>query len=109
MRILALGSFRSARFMAHRIREAMAPAPGSEPPLGGDGFVVEADETELSRSHKTRVKGGKGRAKNKRFVALVERDGRVRSKVITERGMHEVRNAIRENVDPTSTLHTDGA
>src|SRR5580698_3993727 len=92
--------------MAHRIREAMAPAAGSEPPLGGDGFVVAADDTEISPSRKTRVKGGRARAKNKRFVALVERDGRVRSKVITEKGMHEVRQAIR---DPVSTLHTDGA
>lgn len=109
MRMLGLGSYRSAWFMAHRIREAMAPVAGSEPPLGGDGFVVEADETEISPSRKTRIKGGRARAKNKRFVALVERDGRVRSKVINERGMHEVRKAVRENVDPASILHTDGA
>jgi len=102
-------SYKSAWFMAHRIREAMAPAAGSEPPLGGDGFVVEADETEISPSRKTRVKGGRARAKNKRFVALVERDGRVRSKVIGDRGLHEVRQAIRDHVDPASTLHTDGA
>src|SRR6185437_3849968 len=102
-------SYKSAWFMAHRIREAMAPLPGSEPPLGGDGFVVEADETEISPSRKTRVKGGRARAKNKRFVSLVERDGRVKSKIIGDRGLHEVRHAIRENVDPASTLHTDGA
>jgi transposase-like protein len=69
-------SYKSAWFMAHRIREAMAPLPGFEPPLGGDGFVVEADETEISPSRKTKVKGGRARAKNMRFVALVERDGR---------------------------------
>ena len=102
-------SYKSAWFMAHRIREAMAPVPGSEPPLGGDGFVVEADETEISPSRKTRVKGGRARAKNQRFVALVERDGRVRSKMIGDRGLNEVRQAIRDHVDPASTLHTDGA
>lgn len=102
-------TYKTAWFMSHRIREAMAPAPGSEPPLGGDGFVVEADETELSPSRKTRVKGGRARAKNKRFVSLIERDGRVVSKMIGDRGLQEVREAIRNNVDPVSTLHTDGA
>ncbi len=102
-------SYKTAWFMAHRIREAMTPVAGSEPPLGGDGFVVEADETEISPSRKTRVKGGRARAKNKRFVALVERDGRVKSKMIGDRGLQEVRNAIRDHVDPASFLHTDGA
>lgn len=41
---------KTAWFMSHRIREAMTPAPNSEPPLGGDGFVVEADETEIAPS-----------------------------------------------------------
>ncbi len=102
-------SYKSAWFMAHRIREAMTPAEGSEPPLGGSGQIVEADETELGGSHKTRKIGGKKRSKNKRFVALVERGGKVRSKVITERGMHEVRKAVRDNLADGSILHTDGA
>ena len=41
-------TYKTAWFMAHRIREAMTPVAGSEPPLGGDGFVVEADETEIA-------------------------------------------------------------
>ena len=32
------------------------PIPGSEPPLGGDGFVVEADETYIGKKD-----GPKGR------------------------------------------------
>ena len=36
-------TYKSAWFMAHRIREAMRdPSPS---PLGGDGKIVEADET----------------------------------------------------------------
>src|SRR5580658_5725566 len=35
MRTLNLGSYRTAWFMAHRIREAMAPAKGATAPLGG--------------------------------------------------------------------------
>jgi transposase-like protein len=102
-------TYKTAWFMAHRIRAAMAPALGSEPPLGGDGFVVEADETELAPSRKTRPRP---RAKNLKFVSLVERDGKVRSKRITGASgsiATEVRKAIRENVDEASTLHTDGA
>src|SRR5471030_1806340 len=37
-------TYKTAWFMAHRIRTAMDPIPGSEPPLGGEGKVVEADE-----------------------------------------------------------------
>ena len=43
-RLLGFGSYRTAWFMAHRIREGMAAA-GALPPLGGGGSIVEADET----------------------------------------------------------------
>lgn len=100
---------KTAWFMSHRIREAMAPAKGSEPPLGGDGFVVEADETEIAPSRKSRPRA---RAKNLKFVSLVERDGRVRSRRIMggKKSIRaEVADALHAQVDPASTLHTDGA
>src|SRR3954454_23895153 len=37
-------TYKSAWFLTHRIREALAPAAGSAPPIGGEGKVVEADE-----------------------------------------------------------------
>jgi transposase-like protein len=43
MRTLGLGSYRTAWFMAHRIREAMADHDPK--PLGGKDRVVEVDET----------------------------------------------------------------
>lgn len=100
-------TYKTAWFMSHRIREAFAPVTGSEPPLGGDGFVVESDETELSPSRKSRPRT---RGKNLKFVTLVERGGKVRSRQIT--GKHvgiEVRQALKQEVDRASTLHTDGA
>jgi hypothetical protein len=100
---------KTAWFMSHRIREAMAPVSGSEPPMGGEGFVVEADETEIAPSRKTRPRP---RAKNLKFMSLVERDGRVRSRKITGAKLSvgaEVRAALRSEMDPMSTLHTDGA
>src|SRR5215211_3661716 len=42
-RMLGLGSYRSAWFMCHRIRESMKPK--TRAPLGGQGKIVEADET----------------------------------------------------------------
>ncbi len=96
-------------FMSHRIREAMTPVEGSEPPMGGDGFVVEADETEIAPSRKSRPRA---RAKNLKFVSLVERDGTVRSKRLTGSKLSiksEINEVLRANVDPASTLHTDGA
>ena len=100
---------KTAWFMSHRIREAMTPMPGSEPPLGGDGYVVEADEVELGTSHKSRKRP---RGKNLKFVSLIERGGRVRSRKITGAGKPislDIHRALRQEVDPGSMLHTDGA
>jgi transposase-like protein len=101
-------TYKSAWFMAHRIREAMAPAKGDNGPMGGPGKIVEADETEISPSRKTRVEGGRSRARNKKFVALVERDGKVRS-VTVDGGAMNLRNVVRENLHREAILHTDGA
>jgi transposase-like protein len=101
------GSLKTAWFLGHRIREAMKP--GSTGPMGGPGIIVEADETEIVASRKTRVANRTVRGNNTRFVALIERNGEVRSKVIDERGMHQVRQAVRQNLEAGTILHTDGA
>ena len=107
----ALGiTYKSAWFMSHRIREAMTPVAGSEPPLGGDGFVVEADETYLGKKDGKRKHLGAGGYGHKRTVlSLVERGGEIRSFKLGSNQKHEIVAKIRENVDPASTLHTDGA
>jgi transposase-like protein len=104
-------TYKSAWFMAHRVREAMGPAKGEK--MGGPGTIVEADETELGRSHKSRKpRGPFTRKDNKKFVALVERGGRVRSKVI-DGSKHpigaEIADALHYGMHPESVLHTDGA
>jgi transposase-like protein len=50
-RMLGLGSYRSAWFMCHRIREALRPTAKSGP-LGGNGKIVEADETYIGGKEK---------------------------------------------------------
>jgi hypothetical protein len=82
-RMLGLGSYRSAWFMCHRIREAMA-TNGKAGPLGGEGKIVEADETWISakeaNKHKSKRNkkniGGQGKIA---VMALTERDGHSRS------------------------------
>jgi transposase-like protein len=46
-RMLGLGSYRTAWFMCHRIREAMKPTAAE--PIGGQNKVVEASEARFRR------------------------------------------------------------
>ena len=105
-------TYKTAWFMMHRIREAMAPAEGSEPPLGGAGKVVEADEAYIGKKDgpKGRKAAGAGGYAHKRTVlSLVERGGKIRSFKLGGPSRDEIGAAIRANVDPASVLHTDGA
>jgi hypothetical protein len=103
-------TYKSAWFMAHRIREAMAPGVDV---IGGPDKIVEADETELGKSPKSRKRGEKrSRKDNKKFVSLVERGGRVRSRVITGADKPisvDIHNALFNDLHRASILHTDGA
>lgn len=70
-------TYKTAWFMAHRIREAMRDASSEQ--IGGEGTsgIVEADETYFGKT-----KGhGKGAhfSKKQAVVALVERHGRIRA------------------------------
>jgi hypothetical protein len=97
------GSYKTAWFMMHRIREAMREGklPGG---LGGQNKVVEADETFV---------GGKARnRKNKvpskaAVLSLVERDGSVRSFRVPNVSAQTLRPVIVANVSRASYLMTD--
>ncbi|WP_316190431.1 IS1595 family transposase [Bradyrhizobium sp. SZCCHNS2096] len=104
-RILGCG-MKTAWHLGHRIRFAMAPG-GDIGPLGGSGKAVEADETELSRSRKTkRPAGFRRKTHNPIVVSLVERGGDIRSTMLDHRGAMSV---VREHVHEDSTLFTDKA
>ena len=114
MRMLGLGSYRTAWFMAHRIREAMIEDTGDTGPFGGPGKVVEADETyhgkrETPRVRKTKpTRGGKqGGAEKRVIVGLVERGGRVRTFHVQRATRESVREILVKNVSRKSILHTD--
>ncbi len=96
---------KTAWHLSHRIRFAM---DGTNPkgPLGGAGKTVEADETELARSRKSKKIEGHRRRDNPVVVSLVERGGKQRSVVLDDRG---VMNVVRKNVHRDSRLVTDKA
>ncbi|MGN6515284.1 MAG: IS1595 family transposase, partial [Rhizomicrobium sp.] len=83
-------TYKTAWFMAHRIREAMKPA-ANEPPLGGEGGTVEVDETYIGRKKGVArpVRGGGGH--KHAVVALVERGGAVRSVYTPKLGQMDMR------------------
>jgi transposase-like protein len=104
-RILSCG-MKTAWHLGHRIRFAMAPG-GSLGPLGGAGKVVEADETELARSRKTkRPADFRRKTHNPIVMSLVERGGDIRSTFLDHRSAMGV---IRQNVHHETSLVTDTA
>jgi transposase-like protein len=97
-------SMKTAWHLGHRIREMMTPAIDSGP-LGGSGVTVEADETALTNSRKT--KRGPGRKRPHAVVlSLVERGGDVRSVTLDHNG---VSKHLRKMVHKDSRLVTDKA
>jgi len=101
------GSMKTAWFVGHRIRHAMAPAADAGQ-IGGAGKSVEADETYLSKSPKTRKPAGTAlNAKPAPMVfSLVERGGNIRSMYLDDKN---VRNALFEHLQDDSRLLTDGS
>lgn len=105
-RELDLGSYRTAWFMCHRIREAMGqPATGS---IGGEGKTLESDETFVGGKAKNAHKN-KPIPKKHAVHALVERGGEIRAKHIADVTAKTLRNAVAANADFRSILNTDAA
>lgn len=111
-------TLKTAWFMSHRIRMAMASG-GKLPPMGGVGKVVEVDETyhgrvanptDLTTKGKPfkNKKAGRGGVNKRPIIALIERGGSARTFHVAEANVATVHKIMRESIDPKSKLHTDG-
>jgi transposase-like protein len=99
-------TYKSAWFMAHRIREAMRT--GELAPFGGGGTPVEADETFIGREP--------GKPKKRAYhhkmkvLTLVDREsGKARSVVVDDLKPKTIEPIIRENIAKEARLMTDEA
>jgi transposase-like protein len=97
------GSMKTAWFLGHRIRMMMDGSSGSAP-LGSGGAIVEADETFITRSPKTRRPKDAPPRETRQVLSLVERGGPIRSKFLDHR---TVREALRGQLAPDAQLRTD--
>jgi transposase-like protein len=113
-------SYKSALFLLHRVRYAMAPARSPRKLKG----TVEVDETYVGGKARNMTRGqylkwaaqpeAKWGHKPKRVtsekppvVALVERGGEVRAQVTTNVTSATLKGAIRQHVDRSATINTD--
>lgn len=95
-------TYKSAWFLAHRIRETMESTGGH---LGGTGKIVEADESFVGGKAKNRA--FRKPAPKKAIMTLVERDGHARSFHIANVTGPTLRTILVKNVSRDSILMTD--
>lgn len=97
-------TYKTAWFMAHRIREAMNIEP--EGTLGGGSAPVEVDETYWGNNGK-QVPGARGGDHKMKIVSLVERDGQKRSFHMPEVTAKTLRPVLMAQVAKQARLMTD--
>ncbi|NUQ16865.1 MAG: IS1595 family transposase [Sphingomonas sp.] len=98
-------SYKAAWFLAHRIREAMRS--GDLAPFGGEGGVVEVDETFIGRKQGVAKPRG-GQRHMIPVLSLVHREsGQCRSFVVDKVTRDELVPIVLQNVDRETYIMTD--
>jgi transposase-like protein len=107
-------TYKTAWFMAHRIRESMIDSnPG---PIGGEGQSVQVDETYIGQkkekptettSGRPFIKKGKGGGNFKNAVVSLVSEGKARTFHVDRANAHTIREILVTNVTRDTTLHTD--
>jgi transposase-like protein len=104
-------TYKSALFLMHRIRFALAEDYRAQPKLSG---TVEADETYVGGKPRNKQKGKgpvKGWLQTRKtpVVSLVQRDGNIRSFVTTDVTSNNLARILRENIAADAHLMTDSS
>ena len=97
-------TYKTAWFMAHRIREAMNIAPKGQ--LGGKGGPVEVDETFWGNNGKQKP-GARGGHHKMKIVSLVERNGEKRSFHVPSVNPKTLRPILNAQIAAKARLMTD--
>jgi transposase-like protein len=104
-------TYKTAWFLAHRIREAMRS--GDLAPFGGDGGIVEVDETFIGHDRTIKPKGdkkGRGFHHKHKVLALVDRNsGRSRCMVVDSLRAADLTPILEENIHYEAHVMTDEA
>ena len=109
-------TLKTAWFMSHRIREAMRD--GGLAPIGGEGQIVEADETYYGKKdgpaptvttsgRPFTSSGRKGPSHKRAILGLIERGGKVKTFHVKQANKINVAELVTENVAKESILYTD--
>ena len=102
-------TLKTAWFLSHRIREAMRS--GDPAPMGGNGGVVEVDETFIGHDKTVKPKGqkkGRGYAHKHKVLSLVDREtGQARSMVVDDLKSSTLLPILRENIAAETKVMTD--
>jgi transposase len=102
-------TYKTAHRMFKQIRTLLSDE--DEGPLGGEGIDVEVDETSYGgkpRAAEKRKKQGRLRGQYRpNVVAMVERGGRVRARIVDDRKLPTLTRTVKEHVMPASILFTD--
>ena len=104
-------TYKTAWFMAHRLREAMRS--GEFDVMGRDGGIVEVDETFIGHDKAVKPKHekkGRGYAHKFKVLALVDRaTGKARSMVVEDLKAKTLVPILKENIDREAKVVTDEA
>jgi transposase-like protein len=101
-------TYKTAWFLAHRIREAMRS--GELAPFGGEGGAVEVDETYLGNNPDNEPKDGKARRSGNKncLITMIDREtGRARSIVIDKMDAAAIGAILEDNISTEARLMTD--
>lgn len=95
-------TYKTAWRMCHEIRKYMAMIDGDEP-MGGNGHIVEVDETFMGGYDK----GGFGGKFKTVVLGMRQREGNVTTRVVPDRKWDTLIPHITEHVLPETEIHTD--